>query len=47
MKKVLIYGFGNIGKRHFESILKKNLDTFIYIFDKDKETFRYFPNTKK
>ena len=41
MRKVLIYGFGGIGKRHYESIAKKYLDIFIYIFDKDKETYKY------
>lgn len=41
MRKVLIYGFGGIGKRHYESIVKKYLDIFIYVFDKDKETYKY------
>ena len=41
MRKVLIYGFGGIGKRIMEGPSKKIFRYFYICFDKDKETYKY------
>jgi hypothetical protein len=37
--KILVVGFGNIGFRHFEGLLKTNLPLNIYIVDPDDKAF--------
>lgn len=37
--KVAIFGIGNIGRRHLESLVSKNFD--IYLFDKSEDNLRY------
>ena len=44
-KKILLIGFGNIGVRYYEGILKSNKNFQLYIFDKNKK--KYLKKKKK
>ena len=44
-KKILLIGFGNIGLRYYEGILKSKKKFHLYIFDKNKK--KYFKKKEK